>query len=337
MAIPVISIDGDEVTVGRFTFVDSDIAEYLEAESKDKRTKVVRDAIIIGMKVMLDQQVSRSVDAALDKVEQRVNEILTNPELQKEGSPFAALRDALDNLTEEIRDKKNKKKHGSYDKGDAYEEYIEGLLTDEFGFSAKIYRTGSMPSGRGKRAKPGDINLSLNVGTTYETHFAIEAKDRVKDGLSKPKLIQETERIIAERKVPVVVWAISNELASKFIQTGAIDWNIRHGYVIVNADPDKPEQARPLLGAAVNVAQLVYQWQSNVDRQFDKQSALEFLQSVKLRLKKIDEIKSSLKTIGEAQSHAVTASEALYGALKDDIKAFTADLGPNEDMDRDSA
>ena len=329
MVEPVVRVDGDKVTVGRFTFVDPDIAEYLEAESKDNRTKVVRDAIIIGMKVMLDQRVSLSTEAVLDKVEQRVNEILTNPDFQKTGSPFANLRSALDELTKEIRENKSKKKLASYDKGDTYEEYIESLLKEEFGYSAKIYRTGSTPTRKGNKAKPGDIHLSLNSGVAYETNFAIEAKDRARDGLSIRQLRTETERIISERKVSVVVWAISNDLASKLIQSGTIDWNIDYGYVIVNADPDQPEKARPLLGAAVRVAQLVNQWQLKVDRQFDLQAAHEFLGKLRLRLQKIKDITASLNVIGSAQKEANAASEALYQALNSDIETFTAELGPS--------
>lgn len=329
MAEPVVRIDGEQINVGRFSLVDADIAAFLKNQSKDHRTKTVRDAIIIGMKVMLDQQVSLSTEAVLDKVEQRINEILTNPDFQEAGSPFADLRSALDELTEEIREKKSKKKQASYDKGETYEEYIESLLKEEFGFFAKIYRTGSTPTGKGSKAKPGDIHLSLNSGTAYETHLSIEAKDRVRDGLNIRQLRTETERIISERKVSVVVWAISNDLASKLIQSGAIDWNIDYGYVIVNADPDQPEKARPLLGAAVRVAQLVNQWQLKVDRQFDLQAAHEFLGKIRLRLQKIKEITASLNVIGSAQKEANAASEALYQALNSDIETFTAELGPS--------
>jgi hypothetical protein len=329
VAEPVIKIAGEEVTVGRFSFVDEDIAAYLENQSKDHRTKTVRDAIIIGMKVMLDQQVSLSTDAVLQKVEERINHILTNPAFQDEGSPFAHLIAEFKELKVEIQDKKSKKKHASYNKGDTYEDYIENLLKEELGFSANIFRTGSAPTDKGKRSKPGDISLVLNSNTQYATHIAIEAKDRAKTGLTIKGLRNETERIISERKVPVVVWAISNELAQKLLQSGAIDWNIEYGYVIVNIDPEKPEQARPLLGAAIRVAQLVHEWQLKVGRPIDLQSAHELVVRLNMRLLKINEITSSLKTIESAQKDASDASTSLKNLLKKDIDDFVAELGPS--------
>ncbi len=328
VAEPVIRVDGDEVTVGKFTFVDSDIAEYLEAESKDNRTKVVRDAIIIGMKVMLDQRVSLSTESVLDRVEKRINEILTDPKLQAEESPFAMLLNEFEKLREQIQDKKGKQKHSSQGIGDKYEEYVESLLKSEFGFSAQILRTGAKRASKHQPGKPGDFRIRLNTDAQNEIHFAIEAKN-VQSGLSIEKVKAETERTIMERKVPVVIWALGKESSSRLIQSGAIDWSIDFGYVLVEVDLEQPEQARPLLGAAVRVAQLVYQWQSTVDRQFDVQSAHDFFGKIRTRLLKISKIREQLNIIGTAHHEADTLSETLYDALKADIKEFSEKLEPS--------
>jgi hypothetical protein len=329
VAEPVIRIDGDEVTVGKFTFVDPDIAEYLEAESKDNRTKVVRDAIIIGMKVMLDQRVSLSTESVLDRVEQRINEILTDPKLQAEKSPFAKLLNEFETLKDEIKDKKGNQKYSSQGIGDTYEDYVENLLKTEFGYAAQILRTGAKRASKNQPAKPGDFRMRLNTDAQNEIHFAIEAKDVQKNGLSIEKVKADTERTIMERRVPVVIWALSNEPASRLIQQGAIDWNIDCGYVLVNVDSERPEQARPLLGAAVRVAQLVYQWQSKVDQQFDLQSAHDFFGRIRTRLLKISKITEQLNIIGSAHEEAVNLSKALYQALSADLEEFAEKLEPN--------
>ncbi len=326
MAEPVIRIDADEVTVGRFTFVDPDIAEYLEAESRDNRSKVVRDAIIIGMKVMLDQRVSLSTESVLDRVEKRINEILTDPKLQAEESPFARLLDEFESLKDEIKEKRGKQKYSSQHIGDTYEDYVENLLKSEFGYSAQILRTGAKRASKGKPGKPGDFRMRLNTGARNEVHFAIEAKDVQKKSLGIEDVKADTERTIMERKVPVVIWALSNEPASRLIQQGAIDWSIDFGYVLVNVDPEQPEKARPLLGAAVQVAQLVYQWQSKVDQQFDVQSAHDFFGRIRTRLLKISKITEQLNIIGSAHKDAVNLSEALYQSLSADLHEFAEKL-----------
>ena len=326
MAEPVVHVDGNAVTVGRFTFVDPDIAEYLAAESKDNRTKVVRDAIIIGMKVMLDQRVSLSTEAVLERVEQRINEILTDPKLQAEGSPFATLLDEFEKLKEQITDKKRKQKYSSQHIGDTYEDYVESLLKSEFGYSAQILRTGAKRASKNQPGKPGDFRMRLNTGAQNEIHFAIEAKDVQKKSLGIEDVKADTERTIMERKVPVVIWALSNEPASRLIQQGAIDWSIDFGYVLVNVDPEQPEKARPLLGAAVQVAQLVYQWQSKVDQQFDVQSAHDFFGKIRTRLLKISKITEQLNIIGSAHEQASNLSEALYRALSADLQEFAEKL-----------
>ena len=336
MTEPVIRIDGDEVTVGKFTFIDSDIAEYLEAESKDNRAKVARDAIIIGMKVMLDQRVSLSTESVLDRVETRISEILSDPKLQAEGSPFAVLLNEFEDLREQIKDKKGKQKYGSQGIGDNYEEYVESLLKSEFGFSAQILRTGAKRASKHQPGKPGDFRIRLNTDLQNEVHFAIEAKN-VQSGLSIEKVKTDTERTILERKVPVVIWALGKEPASRLIQSGAIDWSIDFGYVLVEVHPEQPEQARPLLGAAVRVAQLVYQWQSKVDRQFDIQSAHDFFGRIRTRLLKISKITEQLNIIGSAHEEAVKLSKALYQALSADLEEFAEKLEPNSTIDPEAS
>jgi hypothetical protein len=335
VAEPVIRIDGDEVTVGKFTFVDSDIAEFLEAESKDNRTKIVRDAVIVGMKVMLDQRVSLSTESVLDRVETRINEILTDPKLQAEGSPFARLLEEFELLKKEVKEKRGKQKYSSHDKGDTYEEYVESLLQSEFGFSAQIIRTGTKRASKNQAPRPGDFRIRLNTDSQNEVHFAIEAKDVQKRSLGIEDVKRDTERTIMERKVPVVIWALSKEPASRLIQFGAIDWSIDLGYVLVEVDREQPEQARPLLGAAVRVAQMVYQWQSKVDQQFDVQSAHDFFGKIRTRLLKISKIREQLNIIGSAHKEAEDLSKAVFEALRDDVKDFAEKLEPNVTSESD--
>lgn len=330
MAEPTVRIDGDEVTVGKFTFVDSDIAEYLEAESKDNRTKVVRDAIIIGMKVMLDQRISLSTETVLDRVEQRINEILTDPKLQAEESPFARLLDEFESLKEAIKDKRGKQKYSSQHIGDTYEKYVESLLNAEFGYSAQILRTGAKRASKNQPGKPGDFRIRLNTDAQNEVHFAIEAKDVQKRSLGIEDVKTDTERTITERKVPVVIWALSKEPASRLIQHGSIDWSVDYGYVLVEVDPERPDQARPLLGAAVRVAQLVYRWKSKADQEFDVQSAHDFFGKIRTRLLKISKIREQLSIIGSAHKEAEDLSKAVFEALRDDVKEYAAKLEPIE-------
>ena len=326
MAEPVVQIDGDEIAIGSFTLVDGDIAEHLQKESPDHQASIVRDAVLIGMKVILNERVSLATDTILAKVETRINEILANPVLQDAGTPFRNVLDAIAALKNEIDKQKNKQTYASKAKGDAYEDYIMELLETEYGHAANIVKTATKRAIAGRPGQKGDIALTLNPGTTHELKIVVEAKHREPDGLSIERVKHETAATIQQRKAPVVVWALSTELGHKLMQEGAIDWSIDFGYVMVIADQDAPERARPLLGAAIRVAQLVHQWQIRVDRQIDGQFTLDFFARIKTRLQKIKEISGELTTIGEAQERAARVSTALYKELNEDVKDFSDKL-----------
>ena len=290
MAEPIIEIDGDEITVGSFTFSDPDIAEFLEKEGAENRGVLVRDAVFMGLKVFLNERVSLATDTILEKVENRINEILTDPGLQEAGSPFGEILSELTKLKTALTQQSGKREFGSKAKGDAYEDFIEALLKEEFGHAANIVQTGAQPAASGRRGKKGDISLLLNAGTPHEQRIAIEAKDD--KALNIEEVKRATRVTIQQRKVPVVLWAVNKEIGQKLVQDGAIDWNIDAGYVLVTADQSDPERARPLLGAAARLAQLIYQWKLRVDRTIDNQSALEYFARIKTRLQQIKEIRS---------------------------------------------
>ena len=320
MAEPIIEIDGDEITVGSFTFSDPDIAEFLEKEGAENRGVLVRDAVFMGLKVFLNERVSLATDTILEKVENRINEILTDPGLQEAGSPFGEILSELTKLKTALTQQSGKREFGSKAKGDAYEDFIEALLKEEFGHAANIVQTGAQPAASGRRGKKGDISLLLNAGTPHEQRIAIEAKDD--KALNIEEVKRATRVTIQQRKVPVVLWAVNKEIGQKLVQDGAIDWNIDAGYVLVTADQSDPERARPLLGAAARLAQLIYQWKLRVDRTIDNQSALEFFARIKTRLQQIKEISSELTTIGNSQRRAADFSASLYQDLSDDVKDF---------------
>jgi two-component sensor histidine kinase len=93
------------------------------------------------------------------------------------------------------------------------------------------------------------------------------------------------------------------------------------------ADQSDPEKARPLLGAAARIAQLIYQWKIRVDQTIDTQSALEFFARIKTRLQRIKEISGELTTIGNSQQKAAEYSASLYQDLSNDVKDFQDKLG----------
>jgi|694.fasta_scaffold68717_2 hypothetical protein len=324
MAEPIIEIDGDEITVGSFTFSDPDIAEYLEKEGAENRGVIVRDAVFMGLKVFLNERVSLATDTILAKVENRINEILTDPGLQEEGSPFGEILSEITDLKNKLVQQSARQEFGSKAKGDAYEDFIEALLIEEFGHTANVVKTGAQRAAAGRPGKKGDISLHLNAGTPYEQRIAIEAKDDKK--LSIEDVKRDTSTTIQQRNVPVVLWAVSKELGQKLLQDGAIDWNIDAGYVLVTADRSDPEKARPLLGAAARLAQLTYQWKLRVDRTIDTQSALEFFARIKTRLQRIKEISGELTTIGNSQQKAAQYSESLYQDLSNDVNEFQEKL-----------
>ena len=324
MAEPIIEIDGDEITVGSFTFSDPDIAEYLEKEGAENRGVLVRDAVFMGLKVFLNERVSLATDTILEKVENRINEILTDPGLQEQGSPFGEILNEIEELKEALTQQAAKRVFGSKAKGDAYEDFIEALLIEEFGHTANVVKTGAQRAAAGRPGKKGDISLHLNAGTSYEQKIAIEAKDDKK--LSIEDVKRDTSATIQQRNVPVVRWAVNKELGQKLVQEGAIDWNIDAGYVLVMADQSDPEKARPLLGAAARIAQLIYQWKIRVDQTLDTQSALEFFARIKTRLQRIKEISGELTTIGNSQQKAAEYSTSLYQDLSNDVKGFQEKL-----------
>jgi hypothetical protein len=325
MAEPIIEIDGDEITVGSFTFADPDIAEYLEKEGAENRGVLVRDAVFMGLKVFLNERVSLATDTILEKVENRINEILTDPGLQEAGSPFGEILSELTKLKTALTQQSGKREFGSKAKGDAYEDFIEALLKEEFGHAANIVQTGAQPAASGRRGKKGDISLHLNAGTPHEQRIAIEAKDD--KALNIEEVKRATKVTIQQRNVPVVLWAVNREIGQRLVQDGAIDWNIDAGYVLVMADQSDPEKARPLLGAAARIAQLIYQWKIRVDQALDTQSALEFFARIKTRLQRIKEISGELTTIGNSQQKAAEYSASLYQDLSNDVKDFQAKLG----------
>jgi len=325
MAEPIIEIDGDEITVGSFTFSDPDIAEYLQKEHAGSRGVLVRDAVFMGLKVFLNERVSLATDTILEKVENRINEILTDPGLQTEGSPFGEVLKELQSLKTALTQQNAKREYGSKAKGDAYEDFIEALLIEEFGHTANVVKTGAQRANAGRPGKKGDISLHLNAGTSHEQRIAIEAKDTKALGIEDVK--RDTAATIQQRNVPVVLWAVNKDLGHRLVQEGAIDWNIDAGYVLVMADQSDPEKARPLLGAAARIAQLIYQWKIRVDQTIDTQSALEFFARIKTRLQRIKEISGELTTIGNSQQKAAEYSASLYQDLSNDVKDFQDKLG----------
>ena len=321
---PVVEINGNEITVGYFTFSDPDIAEYLEKAGAENRGVLIRDAVFMGLKVFLNERVSLATDAILEKVENRINEILTDPGLQTEGSPFGEVLKELESLKTTLTQQNAKREFGSKAKGDAYEDFIEALLMEEFGHTANIVKTGAQRAAAGRPGKKGDIALHLSTGTPYEQRIAVEAK--VKASLNIEEVKRDTAATIQQRNVPVVLWAVNKEVGQRLVQEGAIDWNIDAGYVLVMADQSDPEKARPMLGAAARIAQLIYQWKIRVDQTIDSQSALEFFARIKTRLQRIKEISGELTTIGNSQQKAAEYSASLYQDLSNDVKEFQEKL-----------
>lgn len=324
MTKPTIDIEDDEITVGKFTFSDPDISAYLEKESAESRGVLVYDAVFMGLKVFLNERVSLATDTILEKVQNRIDDILTNPDLQSEDTPLGKIFKELSDLRTTITTTKAQKTFGSKAKGDAYEDFIEELLIEEFGHSANVVKTGAQRAAAGRPGKKGDIALHLNAGTPFEQRIAIEAKDT--KVLSIEDVKRDTSATIQQRNVPVVLWAVNKELGQKLIQDGSIAWSIDAGYVLVSVDQSDPEKGRPLLGAAARLAQVIYQWKLRVDRTLDIQSALEFFARINTRLQRIKEISAELTTIGNSQQKAAEFSTALYQDLNNDVKEFQEKL-----------
>jgi len=329
MTDPVVNIQGDEIKIGPFMVIDADVAEHLESESPEGQSRAIRDAVFIGMKVILNERVSLATDTILDRVERRINDLLGNPDLQVEGTPFGAIISEITQLREDIRDQKYKKKYSSSEKGSDYEDFVAGLLKEEFGTSVNVVQTGAQRAAKGLPGKKGDLTIQLNPETSFELKIAIEAKNRDAKSFNIEVLKRETVMTLEQRDVPVVLWALPRPLGEKFMQDGAIQWSVDLGYVMVIADEENPGVAQPMLGAAVRVAQLVYHWRTKMQGEFNLKSAEEFVSRMKTRLNSIKQITTKLDAIGTSQNEAYLLSQTLYQELNGDLQEFAKTMNLN--------
>lgn len=332
MTNPVISIRGDEITVGSFVVISADIADHLGSESPEGQSRAIRDAVVIGMKVILNERVSLATDTILDRVERQINDLLGNPDLQEEGTPFGAIISEITQLREEIREQKFKKKYLASEKGSEYEDFVAGLLKAEFGNSVNVVQTGAQRATKVLPGKKGDLTIQLNPETPFELKIAVEAKNRDAKSFNIEVLKRETSTTLEQRDVPVVLWVLPRPLGEKLMQDGAIQWSVDLGYVMVIADEEKPVMAQPMLGAAVRVAQLVYHWRTKMQGEFNLKSAEEFVSRMKTRLNSIKQITTKLDAIGTSQNEAYLLSQALYQELNRDLQEFAKAMNLDEPM-----
>lgn len=334
MTDPVVDIQGDKIEIGPFVVIDRDIAEHLGSESPEGQSRAIRDAVVIGMKVILNERVSLATDTILDRVERQINDLLGNPDLQEEGTPFGAIISEITQLREEIREQKFKKRYSSSEKGSEYEDFVAGLLKAEFGNSVNVVQTGAQRATKVLPGKKGDLTIQLNPETPFELKIAVEAKNRDVKNFNIEMLKRETSTTLEQRDVPVVLWVLPRPLGEKFMQDGAIQWSVDLGYVMVIADEEKPDMAQPMLGAAVRVAQLVYHWRTKMQGEFNLKFAEEFVSRMKTRLNSINQITTKLNAIGTSQIEAYSLSQTLYTELNRDLQEFAKTLnldGPTQE------